>query len=40
MIINGTNYSVIDVYDLPITVETDDWFSEEPADVAGVMIIK
>lgn len=27
-------------YDLPITVETDDWFSEEPADVAGVMIIK
>ena len=27
-------------YDLPITVETDDWFSEEPAYVAGVMIIK
>ena len=26
--------------DTPGTVETDDWFSEEPADVAGVMIIK
>lgn len=27
-------------YDLPITVETDDWFTDEPVDVAGVMIIK
>jgi len=26
-------------YDVPVTVETDDWFSEEDVDVAGVMVI-
>lgn len=31
-----------DIYrrdDIPITVETDDWFSDEPADVAAVMVV-